>query len=106
MGVVLHYALLAAAGIRARVVRPIGPPFAVPSEVLHASLVTFTFDPPLEDRLLALDRAYRTAPAFFDGMLAELCKGGERVFGLSIFRNNVDVSLWIARALKERRPEA
>jgi hypothetical protein len=104
MGVVLHYALLAQAGIRARVVRPLDPPFLVPTGVAHASRVTLTFDPPISERMAAMAREYRESPAFFDNIVDDLLAGSERVVCLSLFRNNVDVSLWIARLVKERRP--
>jgi hypothetical protein len=106
MGVVVHYALLAQAGLRARVVRPVDPPFFVPRATADASLRTLTFDPPLAERMAAMERAYREAPAFFDGMVDELLAGPEEVVGLSLFRNNADVSLWAAKLLKERRPSA
>lgn len=104
MGVVLHYALLAQAGIRARVVRPLDPPFLVPTGVAHASRVTLTFDPRIAERMAAMAREYRESPAFFDTIVDDLLAGSERVVCLSLFRNNVDVSLWIARLVKERRP--
>lgn len=105
MGVVLHAALLGRAGISARVVRPIDPPFFVPEAALHASLVTFTLDPPMDERLSAMDRAAREAPGFFEGMVSELLQGGEQVIGLSIFRNNVDVTLHVAKLLKARKSD-
>lgn len=105
-GIVLHTALLARAGIRARVVRPLDPPFVVPERVVHASLVTFVFDPPMAERMEAMEQAYREAPGFFEGIVDELLKGTETVIGLSVYRNNVDVSLWIARQIKEKRPSA
>ncbi len=104
MGVVLHYALLAEAGIVARVVRPLDPPFSLPELAAHASLVTFTFDPTLQDRLQAMAEAYAAAPAFFDQMVDALLAGDEAVIGLSVFRSNVDVTLLVARLIKERRP--
>jgi radical SAM superfamily enzyme YgiQ (UPF0313 family) len=104
MGVVVHYALLARAGIRARVVRPIDSPFLVPPSAAHASLVTFTFDPSMDERMAAMENAYRVDPRFFDAMVDELLAGPEEVIGLSLFRNSADVSLWVARLVKERRP--
>lgn len=105
-GIVLHMALLARAGIRARVVRPLEPPFVVPEPVNHASLVTFVFDPPMSERMDAMAQAYREAPAFFDNIVDVLLASSENVIGLSVYRNNVDVSLWIARLLKDKRPSA
>ncbi len=105
MGVVLHSALLAQAGIRTRVVRPLDAPFVVPEGVADASLVTFARDPTIDQRLAAMDREYATSPAFFDEMVDELLAGGESVVGLSLFRNNADVSLQVARLLKLRKPE-
>ncbi|MFO0551555.1 MAG: radical SAM protein [Polyangiaceae bacterium] len=104
MGVVLHAALLARAGIRARVVRPIDPPFIVPRAVALASDLTFALDPSIEERLAAMERAYRETPSFFDGIVTELLAGGESVVGLSLFRNNADVSFFVARLVKERSP--
>lgn len=106
MGVVLHHAMLAAAGIIARVVRPLDPPFTVPDDVAHSSLTTLTFDPPMAARLRAMSEAYETSPDFFDHIVDDLLLGGERVIGLSVFRNNVDVSLHVAKLIKERRPSA
>jgi radical SAM superfamily enzyme YgiQ (UPF0313 family) len=106
MGVVLHHAMLADAGIRARVVRPLDPPFTVPDDVAHASLTTLTFDPPMGARLRAMSDAYDVGPTFFDSIVDDLLVGGERVIGLSVFRNNVDVSLQVAKLVKERRPSA
>jgi anaerobic magnesium-protoporphyrin IX monomethyl ester cyclase len=104
MGIVLHAALLAEAGIRARIVRPLDPPFVVPGPIEHASLVTFIFDPPLSERLEAMVQAYRASPGFFDDIVDTLLAGPEDVIGLSVYRNNVDVSLWIARLIKNKRP--
>jgi radical SAM superfamily enzyme YgiQ (UPF0313 family) len=106
MGVVLHYASLARAGLQARVVRPLDPPFEVPPEVLHGSMVTFSLDPPMEERLGVMERAEAKHPEFFASLLDRLTAGPERVFGLSIFRNNVDLTLWVARMLKQRLPSA
>src|SRR5262249_61265611 len=102
MGVRSPSALLAQAGIRARGVRPIDPPFRVPPAIAHAQLVTFTFDPPLDQRLAAMAAA---EPEFFEGLVRELLVGGESVVALSIFRNNVDVTLWVAKLIKERHPD-
>ncbi|MFO0598887.1 MAG: radical SAM protein [Myxococcaceae bacterium] len=104
MGVVLHWALLEQAGVATRVVRPLDPPYEVPSSVQHASLLTLTFDPPMTERLAAMEAADRESPGFFDGLLDALLSGGERVVGLSLFRNNVDVGLHVARRLKQRSP--
>lgn len=104
MGVVLHAALLGEAGIRARVVRPIDPPFGVPEQVLDASLKTLCFDPSMHERLDAMEDAYRVVPDFFDRIVDELLAGGEDVVALSVFRNNVDVTLQVAKLLKSRRP--
>lgn len=103
-GIVLHTALLARAGIRARVVRPLDPPFVVPERVNHASLVTFVFDPPMTERMDAMAQAYRETPGFFEGIVDDLLAGEETVIGLSVYRNNVDVSLWIAQLIKKKRP--
>lgn len=104
MGVALHAALLERAGMRARVVRPLAPPFDVPETVADASLRTFAFDPPMPARLEAMARAYEAEPAWFDRLVDELLACGAPVVGLSIFRNNVDVSLQIARLAKARDP--
>ena len=72
MGVVLHYALLARAGLRARVVRPLLVRFLVPRGVVHASLVTFTRDPPMDERMSAMEREYGAAPTFFESIVDEL----------------------------------
>lgn len=104
MGVILHAAQLAQAGVRVRVVRPIDPPFAVPRAVLQASMTTFTRDPAAATRRAAMDAAYVDTPAFFDGIVDELLSGAERLVGLSVWRNNVDVALHVARLLKARSP--
>jgi hypothetical protein len=104
MGLVVHAALLGQAGMRARIVRPIDPPFLVPAGVMHASNVTMTRDPPIDHRMAAMDREYSADPAFFDGIVDELAAGGERVVGLSVWRNNVDVTLKVAKLLKARHP--
>jgi hypothetical protein len=103
-GVVLHAALLAQVGLRARIVRPIDPPFVVPRGVMHASSMTLTFDPSIDARIAAIDAEYGTDSAFFDGIVDELAAGGERIIGLSVWRNNVDVTLKVARRLKARDP--
>ena len=77
------------------------PPFALPEPVADASLVTLTFDPPIEARLAAMERAHRAAPGFFDQLVDEVLRGGEDVVGLSSFRNNADVTLHVARLIKE-----
>ena len=79
MGIVVHYALLAEAGIRARVVRPLDAPFSVPRAAAHASLVTFTFDPSVSERMAAMEAAYRAEPGFFDALVDELLVGPEEV---------------------------
>jgi radical SAM superfamily enzyme YgiQ (UPF0313 family) len=104
MGIVVHAALLAEAGIRPRIVRPLDPPFVVPDIVAHSSLVTFIFDPPLTERLARMEQAHQSSPAFFDDMVDTLLTSAEQVIGLSVYRNNVDVTLWVARLLKQRRP--
>ena len=104
MGVVLHAALLAEAGIRASILRPLDPPFLVPPSVAHASRLTLTFDPPLGERLQRMDAAARQWPRFFDAIVDELLAGGESVICLSIFRNNVDLTLEVALKLKRKRP--
>lgn len=103
-GIVVHSALLAQSGIRARVVRPLEPPFVVPDMVTHASLQTFIFDPPMTERIDRMEQAYRSSPAFFDEMVDTLLTSSEHVIGLSVYRNNVDATLWVARLLKEKRP--
>src|SRR6185369_13514487 len=103
-GVVLHAALLAQVGVRARIVRPIDPPFVVPPGVMHASSVTLTCDPSMDARIAAMGDAYEADAAFFDGIVDELVAGGERVIGLSVWRSNVDVSLEVAKLLKARDP--
>lgn len=105
MGVVLHFGMLAEAGIRARVVRPIAPPFDVPDGVLQASLTTFVFDPAVEERMAAMEAAYAASPAFFDDIVDELVRGGEQIIALSVYRNNIDFSLLIAKLVKARRPK-
>src|SRR5262245_2338812 len=61
-GVVVHAALLAQAGLRARVVRPIDPPFVVPPGVMHASSLTLTFDPSIDARMATMDGEYAADP--------------------------------------------
>ncbi len=104
MGIVVFSALLAEAGIRSRIVRPLDPPFVVPDLVAHTSLITFIFDPPVTERLARMEQAYQSSPAFFDDMVDTLLASVEQVIGLSVYRNNVDVTLWVARLLKEKRP--
>ncbi|MGZ3419705.1 MAG: B12-binding domain-containing radical SAM protein [Polyangiales bacterium] len=101
MGVVLHHTLLADAGMRARVVRPLDAPFEVPSDIGHATNMTLTFDPTMEERLGAMERA---TPAFFERVVDDLLAGGESIVALSLFRNNSDVALHLARKIKERKP--
>jgi hypothetical protein len=105
MGVVLHSALLAQAGLRARVVRAIDPPFTVPDVVARASNHTMVFDPSMDERLAAMTAVHAKEPRFFEGLVEALLSGGERVVGLCVFRNNVDVTLHVARLLKERAPD-
>lgn len=104
MGVVLHATLLKNAGLTVELVRPLAPPFMVPEPVQHASLVTFTFDPPMAERLAAMERADAAAPGFFSGLVDAVLASSPRVLGLSVFRNNVDVALHVARLVKARRP--
>ena len=103
-GVVVHAALLAQAGLRVRVVRPIDPPFVVPPGVLEGSLRTLSLDPSIHDRLETMEAEYAADSAFFDGIVDELVAGGERVIGLSVWRNNVDVTIEVAKLLKIRHP--
>lgn len=103
-GIVFLAGLLRREGVAARVVRAIATVGDVPPAVVEASFVTFLRDPTMEQRLDAMERASAEAPAFFEGMLAALLAGPERVFAFSVFRNNVDVSLLVARLLKRRRP--
>jgi hypothetical protein len=106
MGVALHATLLRRAGIRPRVVRPIDPPFAVPDAVMHPSMVTFSLDPSPEERLAAMTEAYAATPDFFEEIVGRLLAGPERIVALSLFRNNADVSLFVAKLVKERRPSS
>jgi len=104
-GIVLLAGLLRREGVAARVVRAVASVGDVPAAVLEASFFTFLRDPTMAQRMDAMERAYAGAPAFFDGLLDALLVGPERVFAFSVFRNNVDVSLQVARLLKRRRPD-
>ncbi|MBL8913007.1 MAG: radical SAM protein [Archangium sp.] len=104
MGVVLHATLLRNAGIDVEVLRLLNPPFAVPEPVQHASLVTFTFDPTMDERLELMERADAASPGFFDALVDAALKLSPRIVGLSVFRNNVDVALHLARRIKARSP--
>jgi radical SAM superfamily enzyme YgiQ (UPF0313 family) len=106
MGVVLHHAILARAGIRPRVVRLLDHLDSVPRGVLESSMFTFLRDPSMDDRLAAMAREQANTPAFFEGMLDVLLAGPEKIFAFSLWRNNADVSLWLAKLLKERRPSS
>jgi len=103
-GIVFLAGLLRREGVAARVVRAVAAVADVPPAVVEASFATLLGDPPMELRLDAMERCYAAAPAFFDGILEALLAGPEGVFAFSVFRNNVDVSLWVARLLKRRRP--
>lgn len=105
MGVVLHYALLASAGIRARVLRPIDPPFKLPSVIEDGLLATYLFDPTLDERIERIEQLYAACPEPFDDIVKAILAGGERFVGLSVFRNSVDFTLWIARLVKRASPD-
>lgn len=105
MGIVVHYAMLAEAGIRARVIRALDRPDATPKGVEDASLFTFLRDPSMDERMAAMDREYRATPAYFDGLVNDLLAGGERVVALCLFRNSVDVGLWVGKLLKQKRSD-
>jgi tRNA A37 methylthiotransferase MiaB len=105
-GVVLHYGLLSEAGVCARVVRPAAPPFDTPAAVFEATVRTFLFNPSIASRMETMASIYSGDPGYFDAMVDELSKGGEKVYGLCAFRNNVDVVLWLARLLKDREPDS
>jgi radical SAM superfamily enzyme YgiQ (UPF0313 family) len=106
MGIPLLSTLLEQAGISARVVRFQDAHNAAPPEILALTNRTLWADAPLEVRLEAMAATAVREPEFFELLLSRLLDGPERVFGFSVWRMNVDVTLEAARQLKQRRPDA
>lgn len=106
MGIPLLHGVLAANGLRTRVVRFLDDPLDSPEDIVDASLTTLWSDPPLETRLQVIRAAADRHSAWFDAMLAELLAGPEKIFGFSVWRQNVDVTLELSRRLKELRKDA
>ena len=106
MGLVVLYDALARVGITSRVIRVLERLDDLPQGVVDASLATYLRDPPIHARLAAMEQAQDAAPGFFDQLLRGLLDGPEQVFALSLFRNNADLSLWVAKLLKQRRPSS
>lgn len=106
MGIPLLHGVLAGEGLVARVVRFLDDPLDTPDDVLDTSLTTLWSDPPLELRLRTIRAAADRHSKWFDAMIAELVAGPEKVFGFSVWRQNVDVTLELTRRLKEIRKDA
>lgn len=104
-GLPLLSGLLAKDGIRARIPRFLVDPYAVPAALTFAAQELQWGYTPLEERLAGMRELARREATFFEGLLDRLTAGGERVFGLSVWRTNVDVVLELARQLRERKPD-
>jgi hypothetical protein len=106
MGIPLVSALLEQVGITSRIVRFEHFPKNAPPEIIALREATMWGDDTVPERMSRIRAAARRNRPFFDLMLSRLLAGTERVFGFSVWRVNVDVTLELARQLKEHRPEA
>lgn len=106
MGIPLIGALLDQVGITSRVVRFQDSPSTPSRDIVDLIYMTLYGDPPLGERLERIRAVAVREAAFFDLVLSRLLAGPERVFGLSAWRMNADVTLEVARQLKEQRPDA
>lgn len=105
-GFPLIASLLRSEGISTRIVRFLEDPRDVPAAVLDAVQPTMIGDPTLAERTARMRAVAEANPAFFDGLLARVLEGPQRVFGFSVWRDNVDVLLELLPRLKAARPEA
>lgn len=106
MGVVRLAGILEQHGLQVRVTRVLPDWRDLPAAVVEAGFETVSRALPLELRLERARAAVDAQPGLLDTMVDALLAGPERVFGLSVWRNNVDLSLLIAQRLKQRRPHA
>ena len=106
MGVVLLSGHLREAGLRARVVRPQDPPFSLPKVIEEATERGYLFGRTREARVELMWAEYQKNPGFFEPLVDRILAGGERVIALCAFVNSADVTLVLARIIKQRRPES
>ncbi len=106
MGIPLIGALLEQDGITSRVVRFQDAPSNPPPQIVDLVYDTLYRDPSIDSRLSRIRQIADGDGEFFNLILTRLLAGPERVFGLSAWRMNADVTLEIARRLKEQRPDA
>jgi hypothetical protein len=104
MGLPLLDGLLAEAGVRATLVH-------IADDVWHTlpQLETYATLRMLRPVTLAETTACLETPevrAWLERAAERLAQGPERIFGLSVWRHNVDASLAIAKHLKHLRPDA
>ncbi|MCC6873671.1 MAG: B12-binding domain-containing radical SAM protein [Sandaracinaceae bacterium] len=104
-GLPLLAGLLANDGIRARIPRFLDDPYAVPEALVAAAHELQWGYLPLDERTARMRELAAREEAFFERLLDRLTAGGERVFGLSVWRTNVDVVLELARRLRDRDPD-
>src|SRR5262245_14523337 len=105
IGVPLLHGVLAAEGLRARVVRFLDDPLDTPEDIVDTSTTTLWGDPTFEERMEAIGRLAVRHAAWFDRMLDLLLAGPEKIFGFSIWRHNADVTFELTRRLKAARPD-
>jgi len=106
MGIPLIGTLLEQVGITSRVVRFQDAPSSPSPDIVDLIYMTLYGDPPLAQRLDRIRAVAAREAAFFELVLSRLLAGPERIFGLSAWRMNADVTLEVARQLKEQRPDA
>lgn len=105
-GLPLIATLLAEHGVTARIARFLPNPYDVPEPMAQWAHDLQWTHPSLEERETWVRQFAQDEKALFDQLLARLLAGGERVFGLSIWRTNVDVTLELARQLRLAKPDA
>lgn len=106
MGIPLIGALLEQEGITSRVVRFQDAPSHPPAQIVDLIYDTLYRNPSIGSRLSRINEIADGDVGFFDLVLSRLLAGPERIFGLSAWRMNTDVTLEVARRLKRERPEA
>lgn len=105
MGLVLVRGLLHEAGIASRIQRFLDDPTQSPEAVVEASLLTAWKEPALEERLARAREIVDTNPEWAQPLLHTLAAAPEPVVGLSVWRHNADVTLEVARRLRELSPD-
>jgi hypothetical protein len=106
MGIPLITALLDQVGVTSRVVRIQDAPSLPSHDLVELIYETLYRNPSLDLRLHRIRTIAERETGFFDLILSRLLAGPERVFGFSVWRMNADITLEVARRLKEHRPEA